>query len=110
MKKFLFLVVAAVTVAGLSGCGSGGTVTLEEGAAIAQPDQVPELIKSLQSNQTLANRFAVSQCRKLGPVAVDALPALIELKTRFADDPEFMAKIDEAIASVEGSAPPAETQ
>ena len=68
---------------------------------IVQPDQVPLLIVNLESNQTLANHFAVNQCEKLGPDAVDTLPALIELRAR-TSDADFRQRIDRAIAAVEG--------
>ena len=64
--------------------------------------QVPILIENLKANQTFANRFAVNQCKKLGPAAANALPALKELRARTTDS-DFLSRIDEAIAAVEGA-------
>ena len=69
---------------------------------IVGADRMDILIVNLESSQTIANRFAVNQCRKLGPEAIEALPALKELRVRRSRDTAFVAQIDAAIAAVEG--------
>ena len=107
MRVLISLCALGLLAAGVAGCGGGvgGDISREEAEEpIATPEMVPILIQNLESTQTMGQSFAVTQCLKLGPAAAEALPALKELRTRVSD-PDFLARIDSAIAVVEGTAP-----
>ncbi len=66
------------------------------GSADASPVEIAP------GRQLPSNSFAISQCKMLGPKAAGALDALKELKVRKAASADIVAKIDAAIAAIEG--------